>query len=84
VIAPGGLGTLDELFEVLTLIQTKKITAAPVILIGSQFWAGLIGWIQAQLLTQAYIHNDDLNLWVIADDEEAVVAAIKAHPRHAA
>lgn len=68
VLMPGGYGTLDELFETLTLIQTRKIRPFPVILYGSEYWRGLIDWIRGQVLQIGYIDPQDLNLFSIVDD----------------
>ena len=77
VVLPGGFGTLDELFEVLTLIQTKKITKVPVILMGSDFWSGMRDWIKNVMLEQAHnIHPDDMDLLPIVDTPEEVATII--------
>jgi uncharacterized protein (TIGR00730 family) len=77
VVLPGGFGTLDEAFEVLTLIQTKKITPVPVILVGSAFWTGLKEWITNVMLEkESNIHPNDLDLIPIMDDPEDVVKYI--------
>lgn len=77
VALPGGFGTLDELFEVMTLIQTHKITRVPIILVGSEYWTGLKGWITEVMLGQhSNINPDDLNLMPITDDVEEVVRVI--------
>ena len=76
VVMPGGLGTLDELFEVLTLIQTGKIRKMPVILCGQAFWGGLWDWIRQQLLGQAYIAPDDLDLVSLCDNPAEVIKII--------
>ncbi|AOS95138.1 TIGR00730 family Rossman fold protein [Mycobacterium avium subsp. hominissuis] len=68
VVFPGGFGTLDELFEALTLIQTQKIRHFPVVLAGSQHWGGLEQWIRTQLLELGMISPDDVQLLVVADD----------------
>ena len=87
VIYPGGFGTLDELFEALTLIQTKRIRDFPVILIGSDYWAGMLEWIKGTLLKEAAIAPEDVGLLRITDDEEEacriVDAYVKAHPDEA-
>ncbi len=77
VVLPGGFGTMDELFEVLTLIQTGKITKVPVVLFGSSFWNGLKDWIKNIMLEQEHnVNADDLNLLPITDDVEEVVKII--------
>lgn len=77
VVMPGGLGTLDELFEVLTLVQTKKISPIPIILMGKSFWAGLIDWIRSEMLEkQKTINAHDLDLFHITDDPDEVVRII--------
>jgi uncharacterized protein (TIGR00730 family) len=77
VVLPGGFGTLDELFEVLTLIQTKKISKVPVILVGSEFWNGIKGWIEDVMLSQENnISPKDLDLIPISDDPDEVVRLI--------
>jgi uncharacterized protein (TIGR00730 family) len=78
VILPGGLGTLDELFEALTLIQTKKINKRPVVLIGHSYWDGLIEWIKEQMLEQeANISAEDLNLFKIVNTADEAVKYIE-------
>ncbi len=80
VIFPGGFGTLDELFEALTLIQTGKIYQFPVILFGRHYWAGLIRWIQTRLLAEGKISPGDVDLMLLTDDpREAVDAVVRAH-----
>ena len=77
IAMPGGFGTMDELFEVLTLIQTKKITRVPVILVGKKFWTGMNEWIENVMLHQeGNISADDMNLIPITDDPEEVVKII--------
>jgi uncharacterized protein (TIGR00730 family) len=74
VVMPGGFGTMDELFEALTLIQTKKIGKFPIILVGTSFWSGLIEWIKTVLVEQEQTVNAiDLNLFKIVDTEDEVV-----------
>ena len=76
IVLPGGFGTLDELFEAITLIQTHKIAPFPIILIGNQYWSGLIKWIKQTLLTSENIHPKDLILFSIVDTSEEAVNAI--------
>ena len=77
VIMPGGFGTLDEMFEALTLIQTKKIGKFPIILVGKQFWSGLIEWIKTVLIEQyKTVNQDDLNLFKIVDTEDEVLEVL--------
>ena len=80
VYFPGGFGTMDEFFEVLTLIQTGKMPKAPIILVGSDFWNGLDGFIREYMadMTQAISPGDE-NLYMITDDVDEVVAAINTH-----
>jgi hypothetical protein len=85
VILPGGFGTMDELFEALTLIQTGKIRHFPVVLVGSAFFGGLLDWIRARLLEGGMIEAADLDLVQVTDDPAEVVAIIrKAGRRRAA
>ena len=80
VIFPGGFGTLDELFEALTLIQTGKIYKFPVILFGRYYWAGLLRWLQARVLSEGKISDGDLDLMLITDNPaEAAQAIISAY-----
>jgi uncharacterized protein (TIGR00730 family) len=80
VIFPGGYGTLDELFEALTLIQTGKIYRFPVILFGRRYWAGLVRWLQTRALLERKISPGDLDLMLLTDDPaEAAAAVVAAH-----
>lgn len=76
VIFPGGFGTFDELFEALTLIQTKKIRDFPVVLFGSNYWSGLLNWIRDVVLPQGKIGEHDLRLFHITDSPEEVVKIV--------
>ena len=77
VVMPGGFGTLDELFEAITLIQTKKIGKFPIILVGTDFWSGLIDWINTVLIEkEKTVHLEDMNLIKIVDTEDEVVKAL--------
>lgn len=76
---PGGFGTLDEIFEALTLIQTHRIKPFPVILVGKDHWKGLLGWIRDRLLGSQYISPQDLSLMTVLDDPDEVVQTIKRY-----
>jgi len=77
IIMPGGFGTLDELFEAVTLIQTQRIRPLPVILVGSDYWGGLVDWIKARLIEDALISPEDIDILQVIDDPEDVVKAVK-------
>ena len=79
VMMPGGFGTMDELMEVLTLVQTGKIRKVPVILVNSAFWGGLLEWVRGRLLEDGMIGADDPDLITVIDDPKAVVDAIFDH-----
>ena len=81
VIFPGGYGTLDELFEALTLIQTHKVQDFPVILVGTDYWAGMLDWIKGSLLKEAAINQEDVDLLRLTDDPKEAVRIIKAYAR---
>jgi len=81
VIFPGGYGTLDELFEALTLIQTQKVQDFPVILMGTEYWGGMIDWIRASLLAEAAINREDVDLLRLTDDPEEAIRIIRAYQR---
>jgi uncharacterized protein (TIGR00730 family) len=76
---PGGFGTLDEIFESLTLIQTRRIKPFPVILVGRDYWGGLLEWIKNTLLTNHYIAAEDLELVTILDDPDEIVHTIRRY-----
>jgi uncharacterized protein (TIGR00730 family) len=77
IIFPGGLGTLDELFEAVTLIQTKRIRPFPLILVGSTYWSGLVDWIKDRLLEHKMISPEDLNILKILDDPEEILKTVE-------
>jgi hypothetical protein len=79
VILPGGFGTLDELFEALTLIQTGKVRDFPVVLVGSEYWQGLIDWMRAVQLPAGAISETDLGLLQVTDDPDEVVRIVRAY-----
>jgi uncharacterized protein (TIGR00730 family) len=76
VVFPGGYGTLDELFEALTLIQTDKVTDFPVVLFGSAYWGGLVDWMRVQMLETGKISPGDENLFTVTDDPHQAVRAL--------
>ena len=78
VVLPGGFGTLDELFEALTLVQTGKITKFPIVLVGSSYWSGLLSWMRDTVAGQGKISPGDLDLLCIADEPGEVVRIIRA------
>jgi uncharacterized protein (TIGR00730 family) len=79
IMMPGGFGTMDELMEVLTLVQTGKIRRVPIILVNSKFWSGLLDWIRTQLIADGMIGMDDPSLMTVIDDPEKIVDAIFDH-----
>ncbi|TDD15542.1 TIGR00730 family Rossman fold protein [Nonomuraea diastatica] len=76
IALPGGFGTLDELFEALTLVQTRKVTSFPVVLMGTEFWGGLLEWVKSSLLGTAKIAPQDLELITVTDDVDEAVRII--------
>jgi uncharacterized protein (TIGR00730 family) len=78
IVLPGGLGTLDEMFEALTLAQTRKITTFPVVLLGTEYWSGLIAWLRGTVLADGKISEADLDRLVVTDDvDEAIEIMIQ-------
>ncbi|NLL12529.1 MAG: TIGR00730 family Rossman fold protein [Fibrobacter sp.] len=73
IIMPGGYGTMDEMFETLTLIQTQKVASLPLVLMGSEFWKGLMDWLEKTMLQQGYILEADLSLMKITDDPQEAI-----------
>jgi uncharacterized protein (TIGR00730 family) len=73
VVLPGGFGTMDELFEALTLVQTDKVTSFPIVLMGCDYWSGLIDWLRGSLLELGTISQEDLELLTVTDDPAEVV-----------
>lgn len=78
VVLPGGFGTLDELFEALTLTQTKKVTSFPLVLVGAQYWRGLIDWISQSLVGAGMVEEADVDLMLVTDDPQEAVDLIVA------
>jgi len=79
VVMPGGFGTLDELFEAITLIQTSKIGTFPIVLVGKSFWSGLIDWIKNIMLEEKNISPEDLDLISMVDTADEAVAIIDSY-----
>lgn len=79
VIFPGGFGTMDELFEALTLVQTRRIDSFPVILFGSEYWKGLIDWMENTLVPQGTISSEDFTLFQVVDEPEKVYELLKKY-----
>ncbi|MDZ5623624.1 TIGR00730 family Rossman fold protein [Nocardioides sp. HM23] len=83
VVLPGGIGTLDEMFEAMTLSQTLKITTFPIVLMGVEHWSGLIDWMKGSMLSDARIRQSDLDMLTLTDDvDEAVALMVAARDRH--
>jgi uncharacterized protein (TIGR00730 family) len=82
VIFPGGFGTMDELFEALTLIQTKKVSNFPIILYGSHYWSGLLDWIKETMLVEGNVSPEDLHLLRVCDDPEEICRMVIKAYRH--
>ena len=78
VVMPGGFGTMDELFEALTLIQTGKVREFPVILVGRAYWSGLVGWMRGRMLADGMISPEDMDRFVVCDEPEEVAEHVKA------
>ncbi|MGA4851129.1 TIGR00730 family Rossman fold protein [Streptomyces sp. G5(2025)] len=76
VVLPGGLGTLDELFEALTLVQTRKVTRFPIVLFGSRYWSGLIDWLKNTVIAQGKASEADLLLFHVTDDVEEAISLV--------
>jgi uncharacterized protein (TIGR00730 family) len=77
IALPGGFGTLDEIFEVMTLIQTRRIKPFPVILVGSDYWSGILEWIKKHLRDAGMISNGDMDIVQVLDDPDEIVALVK-------
>ncbi|MEV0650315.1 TIGR00730 family Rossman fold protein [Phytomonospora sp. NPDC050363] len=78
IVLPGGFGTMDELFEALTLVQTKKVTQFPVVLLGTAYWGGLVDWLRGRMLDDGMINPVDVDLMLVTDDVAEAVAHIVA------
>jgi uncharacterized protein (TIGR00730 family) len=77
VVLPGGFGTMDELFEALTLVQTGKVTSFPVVLYGAAYWQGLVDWLRQSMLANGKVSEADLNLIRVSDDIDEIVTIIR-------
>ena len=77
IAMPGGFGTLDEIFEVMTLIQTRRVRPFPIVLVGSDYWSGLLDWMKTQLRDTGKISPKDMDIIQVIDDPEEVVATVK-------
>jgi uncharacterized protein (TIGR00730 family) len=84
IVLPGGFGTLDELFEALTLVQTQKVTSFPLVLLGSDYWGGLLGWLEGTLAEHGMINGEDLRLLQLTDDVDEAVRIIVESERNVA
>lgn len=76
VVLPGGMGTLDELFEALTLVQTRKVTRFPIVLFGSSYWSGLLAWLRDTMVAEGKVSPQDLELFHVSDDVDEAVALV--------
>jgi uncharacterized protein (TIGR00730 family) len=84
VVLPGGFGTFDELFEALTLVQTKKVTSFPIVLVGTSYWSGLVDWIKTTVLAEGKVSAVDLEMFSVTDSaQEAVETMVQAQLRRA-
>ena len=81
VVMPGGMGTLDELFEAITLVQTQKVTSFPIVCLGSAYWAGLVAWLRDTVLAAGNIYPGDVDLLQVTDDVDEAVAIVNAAAR---
>jgi uncharacterized protein (TIGR00730 family) len=83
IVLPGGFGTFDELFEALVLVQTRKVTSFPVVLVGTDYWGGLIEWLRTRVLVEGKVAEKDLALFELTDDPvEAVRLVVEANEKH--
>ena len=83
IVLPGGLGTLDELFEAMVLVQTRKVTSFPIVLLGTAFWSPMVEWIQTTLVAEGMVSEEDLDLLQVVDDPAlAVELVVEGAARH--
>jgi len=78
IVMPGGMGTLDELFEAITLVQTRKVTQFPIVLMGSDYWSGLLDWLRTSAVGAGTVWDRDVDLVSITDDVEEAIELVKA------
>jgi len=79
IVLPGGFGTLDELFEAITLIQTHKLVRFPIVMVGTEYWSGLVEWIKARMVADKNINPEDLNIFTLVDDAQSAVSVIEEY-----
>ncbi len=77
IVLPGGFGTFDELFEALTLVQTQKVTSFPIVLLGRDYWGGLLDWVRTSVLPNGMVSPGDIDLLTLTDDVEEAIAVIR-------
>jgi len=82
IVLPGGFGTLDELFEALTLVQTEKVTSFPIVLLGTSYWEPLVAWLRATVVEEGAISPRDMDLIQLTDDPAEAVRLIMSHNDH--
>ena len=80
ICLPGGMGTMDEFFEVMCMVQTGKVTNYPIVLMGTDYWSGLVEWMKRTLADEGFINPEDLDLFLVTDDpDEALAHIVAAH-----
>ncbi len=79
IVLPGGFGTLDEFFEAVTLIQTHKLVRFPIVMVGKEYWGGLIAWIRERVVAEKNIEEEDINIFTLVDDAASAVDVIEAY-----
>jgi uncharacterized protein (TIGR00730 family) len=82
IVLPGGFGTLDEFFEAVTLIQTHKLVRFPIVMVGTEYWSGLINWIQERLVEEKNINEEDMKIFTLVDDAAEAAAVIDDYYNH--
>ncbi|MDH4246699.1 MAG: TIGR00730 family Rossman fold protein [Deltaproteobacteria bacterium] len=78
ILLPGGFGTLDEMFEILTLVQTHKVAPFPIVMLGKDYWGGLVTWMKKEMLSRHLISPEDMNLFHVTDDVEEAIRLVEA------